>query len=176
MAGVTPSLPPYAHIDQEAVQCIAQASARYQVPELLVHAIARKEAGKRGTVSRLKDGRSDLGLTQINTIWLKELAKYNITAQSLAWDNCLNVMVSAYVLRLYYNQKQDWFNTIVSYNIGPNRWTSERYRIGYKYAVDVVNHWKTFQRWVDLYNPQAPSATQQLATFAPRTFHNSAAP
>jgi hypothetical protein len=75
---VPPSVPPYAQLDQEAVRCIAQASSRYQVPELLLHAIVRKEGGRKGLAVTNKNGSRDLGLAQINTVWLKELQEFNI--------------------------------------------------------------------------------------------------
>jgi soluble lytic murein transglycosylase-like protein len=155
---VPPSVPPYAQLDQEAVRCIAQASSRYQVPELLLHAIVRKEGGRKGLAVTNKNGSRDLGLAQINTVWLKELQEFNITEYQLKNDACVNLHVSGYVLRKYHNLKQDWFLTAVAYNIGPYNWTAERYRIGYRYAADVVRYWTELQDWVDRYNPTAPSA------------------
>lgn len=159
LADAPASVPPYAQLDQEAVRCIAQASSRYQVPELLLHAIVRKEGGRNGLAVTNSNGSRDLGLAQINTVWLKELRAFNITEHSLKTDACLNLHVSGYVLRKFYNLKQDWFHTAVAYNIGPNKWTPARYSIGHKYASDVVRYWQELQNWVDLYRPDAPSAT-----------------
>lgn len=166
---VTPSVPPYAHLNQEAVQCIAQASVRYEVPELLLHALIRKEGARPGAVVRNKNGSVDLGVGQINSSWLPELAKFGITATRLAQDTCLNVYVQAYVVRKQFNRKGDWVKTIISYNIGPNSWTPGRYEIGLAYARSVVTYWHELQAWVDRYGPVArPPAGTPLQHSGPR--------
>lgn len=144
-----PLLPPYAHVTQEAVQCAAEASLRYDVPELLIHAVIRKENGRIGGSSRNSNGSLDLGPAQINTLWLKHFAKFGLTPEHIRDDFCTNINTSAYILRDYYNKKRDWFNTIVAYNIGPNKWTDARYAIGHKYASEVIAFWWSFQDYVD---------------------------
>lgn len=144
-----PALPPYAHLTQEAVQCVAQASVRYDVPELLLHSILMKENGRTGKCSRNKDGTMDCGLAQINSLWLLDFAKKGVRPEYIVHDACTNIHAGAYVLRYNYNLKRDWFQAIVSYNIGPYRWTPERYGVGYRYASEVVRWWWGFQNWVD---------------------------
>lgn len=146
---VAPALPPYGPITAEAAQCIVQASVRYDVPELLLHAIIRKEGGRMGRYSPNKNGTYDFGLAQINTAWLEHFAKYGITPSHLLNDTCVNISASAYILKYnWMRQGQDWFKTIVAYNIGNRNWTPARYQIGYKYAADVVYYWKQFQAYV----------------------------
>lgn len=146
----TPSLPPYAHVTQEAVQCAASASLRYSVPELLLHAVMRKENGRVGLEVKNTNGSRDLGPAGVNTIWLKEFGPYGIRLEHLRDDVCTNINASAYILRDYNNkQGGDWFKTLVAYNIGPNNWTPNRYAIGHKYATDVVEFWWGFQNYVD---------------------------
>lgn len=156
---VAPLLPPYAHVTQEAVQCAALASSRYQVPELLIHAILVKENGRMGQCSPNKGGKPpDCGLAQINAAWGPEFAKWGVTMSHIAYDTCTNLYASAYIVRKMYNKKNDWFQAIVSYNIGPNNWTPTRYSIGYKYARDVVRQWWAFQRYVEARGAVAPSS------------------
>jgi soluble lytic murein transglycosylase-like protein len=143
-----PALPPYGAIDAVAAQCIVQASARYEVPELLLHAIIRKENGRMGKYSKNKNGTYDFGLAQINTTWLKQFAAYGITPSHLLNDTCTNISASAYVLRYNWLRQNDWFKAIVAYNIGNNRWTPTRYAIGYKYATDVLYYWHAFNDYV----------------------------
>ncbi|VTU41474.1 MULTISPECIES: lytic transglycosylase domain-containing protein [unclassified Variovorax] len=144
-----PSLPPYAHVTREAVQCAAQASLRYDVPELLLHAILRKENGRVGASSKNRDGSFDLGPAQVNTKWVEYFAKFGLRKEHLRDDFCTNINASAYIIRDNFNKKRDWFNAIVAYNIGPNNWTPNRYRIGHKYASDVIGFWWGFQNYVD---------------------------
>ncbi len=159
---VTPSLPPYAHVSQEAVRCIAQASVRYDVPELLLHAIIVKENGRMGKCSRNSNGTYDCGLAQINTTWAPYFSKYGIKLEHLLGDTCTNLNASAYILRTNFNKKSgDWFKAIVSYNIGPANWTPKRYAIGHKYATDVVRYWWHFQNYVTALKPaSAPSSVR----------------
>ncbi len=147
--GAVPQLPAYAHLTQEAVQCVAQASSRYQVPELLMHAVLMKENGRTGKCSRNRNGTYDCGLAQINTSWTDYFARHGIRYESIANDACLNIHVSGYILRRNFDQKRDWFKAIVAYNIGPANWTPERYRVGWRYGNDVVRYWWGFQNWVD---------------------------
>lgn len=149
-----PLLPAYSHITEEASRCTAEASSRYEVPELLLHAIFLKENGRAGKCSRANsNGTRDCGLAQINTGWDEHFAsKYGIRPEQVRDDVCTNIYVSAYILK-HYNQLKngDWFETIMSYNIGPYNWekSPKRYAIGHKYATDVVNYWWSYQRYVD---------------------------
>lgn len=163
---VPASLPPYAHLSEADVQCVAKASATYQVPELLLHSIIRKENGRQGQAVPNKNGSRDLGLAQINTVWLGELKQYNITEHALKQDNCLNVQVASWVLRKYFLLKNDWYAATVAYNIGPNKWAESpnRLRIGMSYANSVIRDWHQLQNWVDTYNPSAPSASRVAST------------
>jgi soluble lytic murein transglycosylase-like protein len=150
MPAAIPALPPYAHLDQAAVQCVAEASARYEVPELLMHAILMKENGRNGKYSVNKNGTYDLGLAQINTSWLTYFAKYGIRPEYIMDDPCVNISISAYILKYnWLRQNHDWFRAIVAYNIGNGNWTPSRYAIGYKYASDVARYWWGFYRYVE---------------------------
>jgi len=141
----TPLLGPYGHLDQETVQCAANAAHYYQVPELLLHAILQKENGRVGQAVRNRNGTYDLGPAQINTVWLEHFARYGVTSEHLKNDRCTNLYAAAYVLRTNVNRfgGDDWFRATIAYNIGPNGWAKNptRYRIGYSYAIDVLRRW-----------------------------------
>lgn len=155
------SLPPYAHVTAEAVQCIAQASVRYQVPELLLHAIVVKENGRMGQCSKNKNGTFDCGLAQINTAWVPYFSKYGIKLEHILGNTCTNLFAAAYILKKNYISKNgNWFDAIVSYNIGPNNWSAPRYAVGYKYAKGVVSQWWGFQHYVE--NVRKAQATAPL--------------
>lgn len=166
-----PALPPYAHVTQEAVQCIAQASVRYDVPELLLHAIVFKEDGRMGQCSKNKNGTYDCGLAQINTSWVPYFAKFGVRVQDIWGDTCTNMQAAAYILRSNYNKKNaNWFDAIVAYNIGPGNWTKPRYQVGYAYAADVVRYWWGFQNYVDAKNGVSRQQVPQPMP-APSTRH-----
>lgn len=131
-----------------ARQCIAFASERYQVPELLLYAILSKEGGKVGQCVTNKDGSQDCGPAQINTKWKEYFEKQNVAWTSVVNNYCTNVSASAYILKKNYIRKGDWPRAIVSYNIGPNSWTPNRYEIGRKYASDVILRWTQYHKQV----------------------------
>jgi soluble lytic murein transglycosylase-like protein len=141
------SLPSQAGLAPAVAQCIASAAVRYQVPELLLHAIVAKEAGRTGHCNRNRNGSLDCGLAQINTVWFSHFARYGIRPEHIVHDACLNVHLGAYVLRTYYNQSRDWVAATASYNIGPSRRSAVRNDIGRRYAEAVVRHWWTLYRW-----------------------------
>lgn len=137
---------PYGQFDQHAINCIAKSAAKHGVPEALLHAVAKKEGGSLGKCVRNTNGTLDCGPAQINTSWAKEFSRYNVDFASVTHDACTNFDASGFILRRNFELKQDWFKTIVSYNIGPAKWTPNRYAIGYKYASDVVKYWWDFEK------------------------------
>jgi soluble lytic murein transglycosylase-like protein len=165
--GAVPSLPPYAHVTKEAVLCAAQASLRFNVPELLLDAIIGKEDGRTGQCTKNKDGSYDCGLAQINTSWAPLFKKSNVSFYYVTNDVCTNLQACAYILRDNYNKKGgDWRAAIVAYNIGPNSTSVTKREIGAKYAADVIQRWWGFQNWVSHYQPASqndtPSKNSQL--------------
>jgi len=134
-------------VSTEAVQepvevCIAQASDRYDVPDLLIKSILHVESrtgqAKGGRVGDKKPdgGGYALGPMQINTLWLKELAKYELNEADIKDSLCMNVMVGTWILRGYYeHHNQDWTKAVMSYNAG------FRLENGRPYAVKVITHW-----------------------------------
>jgi soluble lytic murein transglycosylase-like protein len=159
---VTPVVPPYAHLNKEAVQCIAQASLRYEVPELLMHAVINKENGRTGQCVKNRNGTQDCGLAQINTAWDAYFAKQGVHPAELRTNACLNISASAYILKYNYIKKRNWPDAVISYNIGPNNWTPTRYQIGYRYAKDVVSRWWGFHEWVVTNSARNPAAAMEF--------------
>jgi soluble lytic murein transglycosylase-like protein len=147
MGGITPALPPYGHYTAPMMQCVAAAAQRYQVPELLLHALLAKEGGRLHQRSRNQNGTEDLGPAQINSSWLAHFARYGITGEHLLGDFCINVYAAAYVLRSFQLRKGgDLYQAIVAYNIGPNSTSPRRIAVGHAYARDVVAYWWEFHR------------------------------
>ena len=78
--------------------CWQEAGSRYQIAPALLYAIARTESALDPEAShRNRDGSVDIGLMQINSAWLPELARHGISAREL-WDPCTNIHVGAWVL------------------------------------------------------------------------------
>lgn len=121
-----------------------------------------------GQAVRNKNGTYDMGLAQINTVWIRHFARYGVRLEHLLYDTCTNLQASAYILKDNANKfKGDWFKAIVAYNIGPNNWTPARYGIGHRYATDVVKYWWGFQNWVDAARSQVRTDIPAYARAAP---------
>lgn len=115
--------------------CLARAHARYDAPVLLLRAILAVEGGRAGTESRNANGTQDLGWAQINTSWLPVLRKAGITKADLLYDPCVNIGVSAWILRLNFQQYGNWRQAIEAYNAG------NELQLGRNYAQHVVSIW-----------------------------------
>ena len=78
--------------------CWQEAGSRYQIDPTLLYAIARTESALNPAAThRNRDGSIDIGLMQINSAWLPDLAKHGISARDL-WEPCTNIHVGAWVL------------------------------------------------------------------------------
>jgi soluble lytic murein transglycosylase-like protein len=124
--------------------CMLAAGQHYNVPPRLLQSIAHVESGYRtNAINTNKNGTVDIGVMQINSMWLPELAKYGIERQHL-FEPCTNIKVGAWILsqevaRYGYN-----WEAIGAYNAGPytakNRHRKlTQYR---SYATRVLNRWK----------------------------------
>lgn len=78
--------------------CLVGAGERYQVAPLLLWSIAKTESGfKPHAINRNTNGTRDIGVMQVNSVWLPKLATFGITEQHL-FEPCLNVYVGAWIL------------------------------------------------------------------------------
>ncbi len=84
--------------------CVLIAAQTYQVPPGVMLGIMQVEGGRPGQEVRNTNGSSDLGIMQINTVWLQALATKWKTDPATArrWvrdDSCVNVAVAGWILR-----------------------------------------------------------------------------
>ncbi len=78
--------------------CWDQAANLHRVNPHLLVAIADVESNHRPVaLSRNRNGTLDIGIMQINSVWLPQLEKYGITSRHLL-DPCINVHVGAWIL------------------------------------------------------------------------------
>lgn len=75
----------------ERVVCSITAAIKYQVPANIMLAVAEKEGGSTGleNKNRNSNGTYDVGRMQFNTVYLKDLEKYGITAEDVAQPGLL---------------------------------------------------------------------------------------
>src|SRR5450755_4568808 len=113
-----------------AQACWQEAGSRYQVDPALLYAIARTESGLNpAAFHRNRDGSTDIGLMQINSAWLPDLAKHGISAQDL-WQPCTNVHVGAWVLAQKIRKLGMTWDAVGAYNA-----TTPFKRISYAWKV-----------------------------------------
>ena len=80
------------------VHCINQAAIQYNVPAVVIVAVLKTENGKNGEAKKNPNGTIDYGPMQVNSVWLKKLAYYGITAYDLQYNPCVNVSVGTWIL------------------------------------------------------------------------------
>lgn len=79
--------------------CWEEVGNRFNINPYLLAAIAKTESNfKAHAVRRNKNGTRDIGVMQINSLWLPELAKHGISEEQL-FDPCVNIAVGAWILR-----------------------------------------------------------------------------
>ena len=83
---------------EERENCFHTASVKYQLDPWLLVAIARVESRMRPDAHRkYDDGSEDIGLMQINSVWLPALARHGIARADL-FNHCTSIHVAAWIL------------------------------------------------------------------------------
>lgn len=98
------------------MQCVQYAAGYYQVHPDLIRAIMRTEGGTTGKISWNKNGSYDMGIMQVNSIHLKELAKYGISREDLIYNPCVNIYVGTWILKLGLMKSSDFWQGVGAYN------------------------------------------------------------
>ena len=83
---------------REARACWEEVGQRYNINPYLLAAIAKTESNFNArAVRQNSNGSRDIGVMQINSIWLPTLARFGITEPQL-YDPCINITVGAWIL------------------------------------------------------------------------------
>lgn len=118
--------------------CIEQAAQRYAIPSDLIRAHFRTENGC-GRVGKInKNGTRDLGCMQINEVNLPELAKLGLSRDQVIHNDCLNINLGAYYIKVHMVEEGDFWRGVGSYNTG--RWTPSKEGSAQKYRMAVWNN------------------------------------
>ncbi len=86
--------------------CMVAAAAFYHLPPRVLPSIQAVEGGRVGMMQINSNQTADLGLMQVNTIWVRPLARYahmppEAVFSRLRNDGCFNVAAAAAVMRVY---------------------------------------------------------------------------
>ena len=100
--------------------CMAVVAAFYRLPPQALPAIQRVEGGHAGSIDHNRNGTDDLGVMQVNTAWLPELAYRTGLPQrrlrtALIRQNCFNIAVAGAILRIYLNEAHGDAVTAIGY-------------------------------------------------------------
>ena len=91
--------------------CMALVAQLYSLPPRVLPSIQAVEGGGPGTVHRNTDNSFDLGVMQINTLWLAPLARYTRLDPADVRDRllhrpCFNIAAAGLILRTYLDETQ----------------------------------------------------------------------
>ncbi len=86
--------------------CMAAAAAFYHLPPRVLPSIQAIEGGYVGSISRNRDGSDDLGVMQVNTLWIGPIARAvrmrpEAVRVRLIGDPCFNIAAGAAIMRTY---------------------------------------------------------------------------
>ena len=88
---------------------MALVASIYNLPPRVLPSIHAVEGGAPGTVSRNTNGSEDLGVMQINTLWIAPLSRYTgigpaMLRQRLIQEPCFNIAAGGAILRRYLDE------------------------------------------------------------------------
>lgn len=115
-ADVVPAAAPVASMSGTRMQCVEAASRRYGVHPHLIQAVIKTEGGTTGKISRNTNGSYDMGVMQINSIHLPELARMGITREKVIGDECTNIFVGTFKLREAIDGGADFWHGVSRYH------------------------------------------------------------
>ncbi|CAN7528810.1 transglycosylase SLT domain-containing protein [Pseudoxanthomonas sp. LjRoot168] len=101
-------------------QCVAAASQRYRVPEVIIMAYLKTEGGSTGKQNRNTNASYDMGLMQVNDIHLRGaphyLERHGITRERLMNDACLNIHVGTYLAAYEISKAPNFWTGVGNYH------------------------------------------------------------
>ena len=89
--------------------CMSLVAHLYALPPRVLPAIQRVEGGAPGAVHRNRDGTADLGVMQVNTLWIPALVRYTRTGRGtvtrrLTTEPCYNIAAAGAIMRTYLDE------------------------------------------------------------------------
>ncbi len=89
--------------------CMVLVAKLYALPPRVLPSIQAVEGGHVGSVERNTNGTADIGVMQINTIWLPALVAYTGLPEAVVRDRlinqpCFNIAAAGAIMRTYLNE------------------------------------------------------------------------
>jgi hypothetical protein len=104
------------------VTCMVLVSSAYHLPPRVLPSIQAVEGGGSGVIHRNADGSEDLGVMQINTVWLLPLSHLTHLSEAdirgrLLDRPCFNIAAAGLILRFYLTEtKGDLLRAVGDYH------------------------------------------------------------
>ncbi len=103
------------------LSCMLVTAHFYGLPPRALPSIQAVEGGQVGMVHPNTDGSADLGVMQINTVWVVPIARvlHETPAQvsvRLIHDACFSIAAAGDILKLHYLERHDWMLAIGDYH------------------------------------------------------------
>lgn len=91
--------------------CMLAIAAHFGLPPRVLPSIQRVEGGQVGVAHRNSNGTEDLGLMQVNSLWVPQLARYWKVPEATmrSWvmqDACFNITVAGALVRIYLDESK----------------------------------------------------------------------
>jgi soluble lytic murein transglycosylase-like protein len=136
------------------MDCFEEAGKMYKVPPMLLQSIAWVESRyDKNAENYNTNGSVDMGVMQINSLWLEPLSEYGVETKHL-YNACYNISVAAWILRKQINEVGYNWQAVAHYHSR----TPER---GENYARKVARVYFALKRQQD--ERQQAALAQQLA-------------
>lgn len=125
--------------------CMSLVASLYQLPPRVLPSIQAVEGGFVGSISSNANGSQDLGVMQINTVWLPALSTYtgldtHAVRERLIHQPCFNITAAGAILRLNLDQSGgDLMQAIGNYHSRTPH-LHQRYRLRVLQAASRLFH------------------------------------
>lgn len=113
--------------------CMALVGQLYSLPPRVLPSIQAVEGGAVGTIHWNQDMSADLGVMQVNTLWLPMLARYTKLPEAAVRDRlvnraCFNIAAAGLILRTYLDEARGDLMTAIGYYHSHTPVLGEHYR------------------------------------------------
>ena len=107
--------------DFDLESCFLNAGIRYRIDPLVLAAIAKKESNfNSNAINYNKNGSRDIGMMQINSMWLEKLNGVGVSESDL-YDPCINVFVGGWILNGLIKVYGNNWKAVGAYNAGTSK-------------------------------------------------------
>lgn len=101
----------------QMINCWDEAGKTYGIDPWLLFAYAKTESSFNPNAVNRNKSSIDRGIMQINSTWLPELSKFNISQEHL-FDSCVSIYVGSWIIRQNINRYGSNYYGLVAYNVG----------------------------------------------------------